>query len=84
MIAEQIQNAAEGGFIDVIMLKYNPWIDKSSALNKALDACHAKGIGLVSMKQLAGQTKFTRRARPVPQGEESDPRSGAAPGDLDR
>lgn len=59
MIAQQIQNAAEGGFIDVIMLKYTPWLDKSSALNKALDACHAKGIGLVSMKQLAGQTKFT-------------------------
>ena len=59
MIAQQIQNAAEGGFIDVIMLKYNPWIEKSAPLNKALDACHAKGIGLVSMKQLAGQTKFT-------------------------
>ncbi|WP_165230193.1 aldo/keto reductase [Aquisphaera insulae] len=58
-IAEQIQNAAEGGFIDVIMLKYSPWLDKDSPLNRALDACHAKGIGLVSMKQLAGQTEFT-------------------------
>ncbi len=28
MIAEQIQNAAEGGFIDVIMLKFTPWLDK--------------------------------------------------------
>src|SRR5215467_9437245 len=59
MIAQQIQNAAEGGFIDVIMLKYTPWLDKNSPLNRALDACHAKGIGLVSMKQLAGQTRFT-------------------------
>ena len=59
MIAQQIQNAAEGGFIDVIMLKYTPWLDKNAPLNKALDACHAKDIGLVSMKQLAGQTKFT-------------------------
>ena len=59
MIAQQIQNAAEGGFIDVIMLKFTPWEPKGSALNKALDACHEKGIGLVSMKQLAGQTKFT-------------------------
>src|SRR5262249_28387821 len=49
-IAEQIQNAAEGGFIDVIMLKYTPWLDKDAPLNKALDACHAKNIGLVSMK----------------------------------
>lgn len=59
MIAEQIQNAAEGGFIDVIMLKYSPWLDKNAPLNKALDACHAKNIGLVSMKQLGGQTQFT-------------------------
>ena len=59
MIAEQIQNAAEGGFIDVIMLKYTPWLPKDAPLNRALDACHAKNIGLVSMKQLAGQTKFT-------------------------
>ncbi|WP_422925787.1 aldo/keto reductase [Singulisphaera sp. PoT] len=59
MIAEQIQNAAVGGFIDVIMLKYTPWLDKNAPLNKALDACHAKNIGLVSMKQLGGQTQFT-------------------------
>ncbi|WP_435020415.1 aldo/keto reductase [Tundrisphaera sp. TA3] len=59
MIAEQIQNAAEGGFMDVIMLKYTPWLPKTDPLNKALDACHAKNIGLVSMKQLAGQTEFT-------------------------
>jgi uncharacterized protein len=64
MIAEQIQNAAEGGFIDVIMLKYTPWLDKGSPLNKALDACHKKGIGLVSMKQLAGQTQFTEQHVP--------------------
>jgi uncharacterized protein len=55
MIAEQIENAAIGGFIDVIMLKHTPWLDKDSKLNKALDACHKKGIGLVSMKQIAGQ-----------------------------
>ena len=59
MIAEQIENAAIGGFIDVIMLKWTPWTAKDSKLNKALDACHAKNIGLVSMKQLAGQTEFT-------------------------
>ena len=63
-IASQIQNAAEGGFIDVIMLKYTPWLDKTSPLNRALDACHARGIGLVSMKQLAGQTRFTAQHVP--------------------
>jgi len=51
---EIIANAAEGGFVDAIMLQYTPWLDKDSPLNKALDAAHAKGIGLVSMKQVAG------------------------------
>jgi predicted aldo/keto reductase-like oxidoreductase len=51
---EQLQAAAEGGFIDVIMLQFTPWLDKSSPLSRALDACHARNIGLVSMKQMAG------------------------------
>ena len=64
-IAEQLQNAAEGGFIDVIMLKFSPWLDKDSALNKALDACHKANIGLVSMKQIAGQAlKITQERVP--------------------
>jgi predicted aldo/keto reductase-like oxidoreductase len=51
---EQLQAAAEGNFVDVIMLQFSPWLAKDSALNKAIDACHAKKIGLVSMKQLQG------------------------------
>jgi aryl-alcohol dehydrogenase-like predicted oxidoreductase len=50
-----IQAAAEGGIIDAIMLQYTPWLDKDAPLNKALDACYANGIGLISMKQIAGQ-----------------------------
>lgn len=53
--AELLQNAAEGGFVDAIMLQYTPWLDTDSPLNKAIDACHKKGIGLISMKQIAGQ-----------------------------
>jgi aryl-alcohol dehydrogenase-like predicted oxidoreductase len=49
-----IQAAAESGVVDAIMLQYTPWLDKGSALNKALDACWKKGIGLISMKQIAG------------------------------
>jgi predicted aldo/keto reductase-like oxidoreductase len=52
--AQIIQSAAEGGFVDVIMVAYTPWLDKDHPVNKALDAAHAKGIGLVSMKQLSG------------------------------
>jgi predicted aldo/keto reductase-like oxidoreductase len=48
-----IQAAAEAGIVDAIMLQYTPWLDKDSALNKALDACWKKGIGLISMKQIA-------------------------------
>jgi aryl-alcohol dehydrogenase-like predicted oxidoreductase len=50
-----MQAAAEGGILDAIMLQYRPWLDKDSPLNKAIDACHEKGIGLISMKQIAGQ-----------------------------
>ena len=55
--AQQIQAAAEGGFIDVIMLAFSPWLSKDDPVNRALDAAHKKGIGLVSMKQMAGHTK---------------------------
>ena len=52
--AQILQAAAEGGIVDAIMLQYSPWLDKDSPLNKALDACWKKGIGLISMKQIAG------------------------------
>ena len=51
--AHIIQAAAEGGVVDAIMLQYHPWLDKESPLNRALDACWKKGIGLISMKQIA-------------------------------
>lgn len=53
--AEILQAAAEGNFVDAIMLQYTPWLEPDSDLNKAIDACHKKGIGLISMKQVAGQ-----------------------------
>ncbi len=52
--AQLIKAAAEGGIVDAIMLQYRPWLDKDSPLNRAIDAAHAKGIGLISMKQIAG------------------------------
>ncbi len=53
-----IQAAAEGGIVDAVMLQYAPWLDKDSALNKALDSAHKAGIGLISMKQVAGKGGF--------------------------
>jgi hypothetical protein len=52
--AALITAAAEGGIVDAIMLQYRPWIDKESPLNKALDVAHKANIGLISMKQIAG------------------------------
>src|SRR4051812_41805977 len=49
------QAAARGGIIDAIMFQYPPGRDKDPPLNRAIDACHARGIGLISMKQVAGQ-----------------------------
>ena len=52
--AEQLEIAAEGGLMDVIMIAMNPWLEKDSRLNRALDACYKKNIGLVAMKLVAG------------------------------
>ncbi|MHB1556034.1 MAG: aldo/keto reductase, partial [Isosphaeraceae bacterium] len=53
--AQLVQAAVETGAIDVIMLQYRPWLEKESALNRAIDAAWNKGIGLISMKQIASQ-----------------------------
>jgi predicted aldo/keto reductase-like oxidoreductase len=66
--AEYLMAAAEGGIVDVIMVAYTPWLDKDAPLNRALDACHKKGIGLISMKQIAGRNdeKLQRVPEHVP------------------
>ena len=69
---EYLQAAAEGGFVDAIMVAVHPLARQGRALNRALDACHKAGIGLISMKQVAGNS------RPDPQG------SAQARPDLDR
>jgi predicted aldo/keto reductase-like oxidoreductase len=42
------------------MLQFTPWLAKDSDLNKALDACHKAGIGLISMKQVAGNADWAQ------------------------
>jgi predicted aldo/keto reductase-like oxidoreductase len=53
--AQIIEAAAEGGIVDAIMLQYTPWLEKDAPLNKALDTCWKRGVGLISMKQIAGR-----------------------------
>jgi aryl-alcohol dehydrogenase-like predicted oxidoreductase len=51
-LIEYLNAAAEGGFCDAIMLKYNPLMQPGDDLDRALDACHKAGIGLISMKEM--------------------------------
>ncbi len=62
-----LQNAAEGGFVDAIMVQNNPWIAQEDAMNRALDAVHKTGIGLISMKQVAGNMNMNEVARRLPE-----------------
>jgi aryl-alcohol dehydrogenase-like predicted oxidoreductase len=64
--AEYLQAAADGGLVDAIMVQYSPWLDKDSPMNRALDACHKRGIGLISMKQVAGHGELQEVLRRVP------------------
>ena len=92
--AQIIQAAAEGGIVDAIMLQYHPWLDKDSPLNQALDACWKKGIGLISMKQIASHyfgdqpkgdiLKDVVAEGPAAQGAQALAVPGPAPRHLDR
>jgi predicted aldo/keto reductase-like oxidoreductase len=53
--------AAEGGFIDIIMLAFNPFYPKGGPLDKALDAAHQAGIGLVAMKTMRSTKDVPKR-----------------------
>ena len=63
---EILQSAAKGGFVDAIMLQNNPWSAKEDQMNRALDACHNAGIGLISMKQMAGNVNLAYVAAHLP------------------
>jgi predicted aldo/keto reductase-like oxidoreductase len=65
--AEQLEIAAEGSLMDVIMIAMNPWLEKDSRLNRAIDACYKKNIGLVAMKVLAGHLALSGFERSLKQ-----------------
>jgi aryl-alcohol dehydrogenase-like predicted oxidoreductase len=62
-----IQAAVQGGFIDAIMLQNNPWTAQDDNMNRALDAAHKRGIGLISMKQVAGNMNLDDIAANLPE-----------------
>ena len=49
------------------MLQNNPWLAQEDDMNRALDACHKAGIGLISMKQVAGNWNLEEIARRLPE-----------------
>ncbi len=64
---EILQAAAKGGFVDAIMIQNNPLIAQQDDMNRALDACYKAGIGLISMKQVAGNMKLDEIVRQLPE-----------------
>ncbi len=52
MLTDYLNAAAAGGFLDIIMLQFNPFYEKGGAFDQALDAAHQAGIGLVAMKTM--------------------------------
>jgi aryl-alcohol dehydrogenase-like predicted oxidoreductase len=61
-----LQAAAQGGFVDAIMLQNNPWVAQDDDMNRALDAVYKRGIGLISMKQVAGNMNLGGVALALP------------------
>jgi aryl-alcohol dehydrogenase-like predicted oxidoreductase len=60
-LIEYLNAAAEGGFMDAIMFKYNPKMQKGDELDNALEACHQAGIGLIAMKEMQPYAKAPKQ-----------------------
>jgi predicted aldo/keto reductase-like oxidoreductase len=57
-VAELISRAAEVGWIDGIMFRYNFREYGNDKLNRAMDAAHKAGIGLIAMKTQGSAVSF--------------------------
>jgi len=58
---EFIQAAADGGFVDAVMVQYTPFYERGGAFDRALTACHEKGIGIIAMKTLRHAGEIPKR-----------------------
>ena len=56
-----LRAAAEGGFIDACMVKYDPRSTKNDDMNRALDTAHKAGLGVVAMKTQSSADQFRDR-----------------------
>ena len=61
-----LNGAAQGGWVDAIMVAADPAsIREHPEFNKALDACHKAGVGLVSMKECRGAPDLIGKVFPT-------------------
>lgn len=60
-LADYLNAAAEGGFTDVIMLKYSPFFTKGDAFDRAMDKAHNAGVGLIAMKTMRALGEVPKR-----------------------
>ncbi|MGA2240855.1 MAG: aldo/keto reductase [Verrucomicrobiota bacterium] len=58
---DYLNAAAQGRFLDIIMLKYTPFFTKGDAFDLALDAAHQAGIALVAMKTMRNTRDIPKR-----------------------
>jgi hypothetical protein len=58
---DYLNAAAQGGFLDIIMLKYTPFFTKGDAFDQALDAAYKAGIALVAMKTMRNTGDVPKR-----------------------
>ena len=61
MAPQYLAAAAEGGFLDAIMVKYTPFYVKGDPFDTGLTACHEAGIGLIAMKTLRNAADAPKR-----------------------
>ncbi len=67
MVVECLNAAADSGFIDVIMFRYDCHYYKRDDLNRAIDRCVKAKIGLVAMKTQVGGMTLPDRYNPFKQ-----------------
>jgi predicted aldo/keto reductase-like oxidoreductase len=60
-LPDYLNSAAQGGFLDIVMLQFNPFYPKDGPLDKAVDAAHKAGIGLVAMKTMRSTRDVPKR-----------------------
>jgi len=60
-VADYLNAAAQGGFVDAIMFKYSPFFTKGDAFDSAVEAAYKAGIGLVAMKTMRAVGEVPKR-----------------------